>query len=84
MEYLEETLQSLMWPAQLKYLASHEEADAQRRAVYEMVPENGDLQGLEEFLQKYVEWDAQNSLTPVHVSLRDYRNRDVIRQRVGR
>lgn len=84
MEYLESALQSLMWPAQLKYLASHEEADVQRRAVYDIVPENGDLEGLEEFLKKYVEWDAQNSLTPVHVSLRDYRNRDVIRQRVGR
>lgn len=83
-EYLEPTLQSLMWPAQLKYLASHEKADAQRRVVYDTVPENGDLQGLEEFLQKFVEWDAQNSLTPIHVSLRDYRSCDVIRQRVGR
>jgi len=68
-EYLESTLQGLMWPQQLAYLASHEEADGERLKVHNLVPSVGDLDGLESFIQAFLEWDVKNSLTPTQISI---------------
>jgi len=84
MEYLESTLQGLMWPQQLAYLASHEDADRERLRVHDLVPNVGDIEAFDKWFEAFLEWDAVNSLTPTHVSLREYRNRDVVKQRVGR
>jgi hypothetical protein len=58
-----------MWPQQLAYLASHEEADAERLLVHNLVPSVGDLEGLESFIKAFLEWDAKNSLTPTQISI---------------
>jgi hypothetical protein len=58
-----------MWPQQLAYLASHTEADRERLRVHNLVPSVGDLEGLELFIQAFLEWDAKNSLTPTQISI---------------
>jgi len=83
-EYLESTLQGLMWPQQEAYLASHEEADRLRLEVHNLVPEVGDLEGLDKFIHAFMEWDAKNSLTPIQIDIFEYRRADPFRVRVSR
>jgi len=84
MEYLESTLDSLFWPQQLAYVESHRESDALMHELDGLVPCVGDLEGLEQFLLKMFEWDAKNSLTPVHINIHEYRNIEPHRAKVGR
>lgn len=84
MEYLESTLDSLFWPQQLAYVESHRDSDALMHKLDASVPDVGDLEGLETFLHDMFEWDAKNSLTPVHINIHEYRNIEPHRARVGR
>lgn len=84
MEYLESTLDSLFWPQQLAYVETHKDSDALMHKLDESVPAVGDLEGLETFLHDLFEWDAKNSLAPVHINIHEYRNIEPHRARVGR
>jgi hypothetical protein len=48
------------------------------------VPAVDDIDGLEQFINDMFEWDAKNSLTPVHINIHEYRNIEPHRARVGR
>jgi len=73
-----------MWPAQLSYLAAHEKADQRRLEVHNTIPAVGDADGLEAFFNGFIDWDAENSLTPTHVSIAEHKSDKPARKVVGR
>jgi hypothetical protein len=84
MEYLESVLDSLFWPQQVSYVESHRESDKLMHELDKGVPVVGDIDDLERFINDMFEWDAKNSLTPVHINIHEYRNTEPHRARVGR
>lgn len=84
MEYLETTLDALLWPQQVAYVESHRESDKLMHELDKGLPVVGDRDQLEDWLTRFMEWDVQNSLTPVHINVHEYRNLDPHRKRVGK
>lgn len=81
---LEPALQSLMWPQQVAYMTAHRQADKQRREVEKLVPQQFDLEKIEDFLKSFMEWDAENSLTPVHIDVFAHREKNPVKVRTAR
>lgn len=65
-------------------MESHRESDALMHKLDKSVPAVDDIDGLEQFINDMFEWDAKNSLTPVHINIHEYRNIEPHRARVGR
>lgn len=82
-EMLESTLQSLLWPQQLAYMDAHRAADKRRAEVEKLLPKP-DLEEIERFLKEFMEWDAENSLTPVHIDVFAHRDKDPVKVRTAR
>lgn len=83
-EYLESTLQTLMWPQQLAYMEAHRAADKYRAEIENLSSSLQTKDELENFVSKFLDWDSENSLTPVHIDIFAHRDRDVVKPRISR
>lgn len=83
MEMLESSLQSIMWPQQLEYMEAHKLSDSIARRIDACRP-GVEREELEKFFNAFMDWDAENSLTPIHVEVFEHKDPNTIRKRVGR
>jgi hypothetical protein len=62
---------------------AHRAADKRRAEVEKLLPKP-DLEEIERFLKEFMEWDAENSLTPVHIDVFAHRDKDPVKVRTAR
>lgn len=73
-----------MWPQQLAYMEAHRAADKYRAEIEALTSSLQTKDELENFVSKFLDWDSENSLTPVHIDIFAHRDRDVVKPRISR
>lgn len=76
LENLEHTVQAVLWPLQLGYMANHRLADAHRAEMIKLQSWDT-IDGAEGSLLAYLDWLAENSLTPAKVNISDFKEEEI-------
>lgn len=73
-----------MWPQQLAYMDAHRAADKYRAEIETLTTSLQTTEELENFFSKFMDWDSENSLTPVHINIFAHRDVDAVKPRISR